>query len=159
METGVVVFLEVLLRIALGLRLLGSGISNVRRWPHAVGTAKAVFKKGTKFFALMAVAFMVLGGFGVAVGLMTRVSALMIVLFLIPTFLVIRHHLRTYPQMQEKVLLALPGDGPMNDARRLGRAAIHASETSWQANLIFLLLALYFMVRGSVAFGVDNLLR
>ena len=68
MDTGLLVVIEVMLRVALGLRLLSSGISNVRRWPHAVGTAKVVFAKGTKFFALMAVAFMVLGGFGVAAG-------------------------------------------------------------------------------------------
>jgi len=58
----------------------------------------------------------------------------------------------------EKVLGSLPENGPMDEARRLGMAAIHSSETSWQANLIFLLLALYFMIRGSVAFGLDNLL-
>lgn len=158
MDSGLLVVIEVMLRVALGLRFLGSGLSNVRRWPHAVGTAQVVFAKGTKFFALMAVAFMVLGGFGVAAGFQTRIAALMIVLFLIPTFVLIRDHLRTYPKMQEKVLGSLPENGPMDEARRLGRAAIHLSETSWQANLIFLLLALYFMIRGSVAFGLDNLL-
>ncbi len=158
MDSGLLVVIEVMLRLALGLRFLGSGISNVRRWPHAVGTARVVFAKGTKFFALMAVAFMVLGGFGVAVGFHTRIAALMIVLFLIPTFAIIRYHLRTYPKMQEKVLGSLPENGPMEEARRLGGAAIHSSETSWQANLIFLLLALYFMIRGSVAFGLDDLL-
>ncbi len=158
MDAGLVVVLEVMLRVALGLRFLGSGISNVRRWPHAVGTAKVVFAGGTRFFALMAVAFMVLGGFGVAVGFQTRVAALMIVLFIIPTFLVLRNHLQTYPKMLAEVLGSLPENGPMDEARRLGRAAIHSSETSWQANLIFLLLALYFMIRGSVAFGIDNLL-
>ena len=158
MDSGLLVVIEVMLRVALGLRFLGSGISNVRRWPHAVGTAQVVFAKGTKFFALMAVAFMVLGGFGVAAGFYTRIAALMVVLFLIPTFIVIRDHLRTYRKLQEKVLASLPENGPMDEARRLGRAAIHSSETSWQANLIFLLLALYFMIRGSVAFGLDNLL-
>ncbi len=158
MDSGVLIVIEVMLRVALGLRFLGSGWSNVRRWPHAVGTAQVVFAKGTKFFAVMAVAFMVLGGFGVAAGFLTRIAALMIVLFLIPTFVVIRYHLRTYPKMQEKVINSLPENGPIEEARRLGRAAIHSSETSWQANFIFLLLALYFMVRGSVAFGLDNLL-
>jgi len=157
-DSGLLVVIEVMLRVALGLRFLGSGLSNVRRWPHAVGTAQVVFAKGTKFFALMAVAFMVLGGFGVAAGFQTRIAALMIVLFLIPTFVIIRDHLRTYPKMQEKVLGSLPENGPRDEARRLGMAAIHSSETSWQANLIFLLLALYFMIRGSVAFGLDNLL-
>jgi uncharacterized membrane protein YphA (DoxX/SURF4 family) len=158
-DQGLLVFLEVLLRIALGLRFLSSGVSNVRRWPHAVGTAGPVFPKGTTFFAFIGVAFMVLGGIGVTAGFQTRAAALLIAIFLIPTFAIQREHLRKRPQVLERLLSALPVNGPRDELRRLGRDAIHAAETGWQANVIFLLLALFFAVRGSVAFGIDNLFR
>ncbi|MGH7847395.1 MAG: DoxX family protein, partial [Candidatus Binatia bacterium] len=151
------VAIEVLLRIALGLRFLSSGASNVRRWPHAVGTARSVFPKGTMFFAFIGVAFMVLGGIGVAAGFQTRIAAVMIAIFLIPTFGIQRHHLRARPKILQRILSALPENGPRDELRRLGRDAIHAAETAWQANVIFLLVALFFAVRGSIAFGIDNL--
>ncbi len=159
MEAGLLVIIEVFLRIALGLRFLNSGVSNVRRWPHAVGTARVVFPKATTFFAFIGVAFMVLGGIGVSVGFQTRISALMIATFLIPTFGIQRHNLRTRPQSVQRILSAISEEKARDEARKLGRDAVHASETGWQANVIFLLVALFFAIRGSVAFGIDNLLR
>jgi uncharacterized membrane protein YphA (DoxX/SURF4 family) len=157
MDQGLLIMIEVLLRIALGLRFLSSGVSNVQRWPYAVGTARSVFPNATTFFAFIGVAFMVLGGIGVAAGFQTRIAALMIAIFLLPTFEIQRHHLRTRPKILERILSALPESGPRDELRRLGRDAIHGAETGWQANVIFLLLALFFAVRGSVAFGIDNL--
>ena len=157
MDQGLLVAIEVLLRIALGLRFLSSGVSNVRRWPHAVGTARSVFPRGTAFFAFVGVASMVLGGVGVALGFQTRIAALLIAIFLIPTFGIQRDHLRIRPKILERILSALPESGPRDELRRLGRDAIHAAETGWQANVIFLLVALFFALRGSIAFGIDNL--
>jgi uncharacterized membrane protein YphA (DoxX/SURF4 family) len=157
MDQALLLAIEVSLRIALGLRFLCSGMSNVLRWPHAVGTARVVFPKATTFFAFVGVAFMVLGGLGVAMGFQTRIAALMIAIFLIPTFGIQRHHLRTRPQILQQLLSALPESGPKDDLRRLGRDAIHAAETGWQANVIFLLMALFFAIRGSIACGIDNL--
>src|SRR5919106_6979701 len=143
MDQGLLIMIEVLLRIALGLRFLSSGVSNVQRWPHAVGTARSVFPNATTFFAFIGVAFMVLGGIGVAAGFQTRIAALMIAIFLLPTFEIQRHHLRTRPKILERILSALPESGPRDELRRLGRDAIHGAETGWQANVIFLLLALF----------------
>ncbi len=69
MDQGLLTVIEVLLWIALGLRVLYSGLSNVLRWPHAVGTTRIVFPKGATFFGFVGVALMVLGGIGVTLGL------------------------------------------------------------------------------------------
>lgn len=52
MGSGLVVIIEVLLRITFGLRFLYSGVDNVRRWPGAVVTARVVFAKGRPFWPL-----------------------------------------------------------------------------------------------------------
>jgi uncharacterized membrane protein YphA (DoxX/SURF4 family) len=158
METGWVTVVEVLLRIVLGLRFLYSGVDNVRRWPSAIGTARSVFSKGATLLAFIAVAFLVLGATGLTLGFQTRIAALMIALFLLPTFVVQYNFLKTYPQLLKKLLSSIPEDGPMVEAQRLGRHAVHTSEVGWQTNVIFLLLSVYFILRGSVAFGLDNLL-
>ncbi len=158
MEAGWVTVVEVLLRIALGLRFLYSGVDNVRRWPSAIGAARSVFSKGATLLAFIAVAFLVLGATGLTLGFQTRIAALMIALFLIPTFVVQYNFLKTYPQLLKKLLSSIPEDGPMAEAQRLGRHAVHTSEVGWQTNVIFLLLSVYFILRGSVAFGLDNLL-
>ena len=158
MESGWVIVVEVLLRIALGLRFLYSGVDNVRRWPSAVGTARAVFSKGTTVLAFIAVAFLVLGSIGLVLGYQTQIAALLIALFLIPTFRVQYVFLKTYPQLLKSLLSSIPEDGPMAEAQRLGRHAVHTSEVGWQTNVIFFLLSVYFILRGSVAFGLDNLL-
>ena len=158
METGWVIVVEVLLRIALGMRFLYSGVDNVRRWPSAIGTARSVFSRGAPILAFIAVAFLLLGSMGLALGYQTRIAALMIALFLIPTFLIQYNFLKTYPQLLKKLLSSIPEDGPMAEAKRLGGHAVHTSEVGWQTNVIFFLLSVYFILRGSVAFGLDNLL-
>ncbi len=159
MDQGLLTVIEVLLRMALGLRILYSGVSNVLRWPHAVGTTRIVFSKGATFFGFVGVALMVLGGTGVTLGLQTRISALMIVIFLIPTFKIQWQRLRTLPGTLEKVTSSLTEKEPRDVVRQLGRHAIHAYEIGWQNNLILLLVALLFSVRGSIAFGLDNLFK
>ncbi|HEX9879755.1 MAG TPA: DoxX family protein [Candidatus Binatia bacterium] len=159
MEIGFTVIVEALLRIAFGLRFLYSGVDNVRRWPGAVNTARIVFSTGTTVFAVAAIALLLLGSIGLVLGFQTRVAALMIALFLIPTFPVQFHFLRTYPQLLQRLLNMLPENGPKAEAQRLGRHAVHTSEVGWQSNVVYFLLAIYFALRGSVFLGLDNLLR
>lgn len=158
MDQGPLVAIEVSLRVALGLRILYSGVSNVARWPNAIGTARIVFAKWTTFFAFMGVAFMVLGGISLALGFQTRIAAFMIAGFLLPTFEIQRQRLQTLPEMLEKALGAISETETRNEVRQLGRHAVHAYEIGWQNNLILLLVAIFFLIRGSVAFGLDNLL-
>jgi uncharacterized membrane protein YphA (DoxX/SURF4 family) len=149
---------ETTLRIALGLRILHSGLSNVRRWPNAVRNAEIVFPFGATVFGFIAVFFMVAGGLGLALGLGTRLAALMIALFLIPTLKIQRHWLRALPSMIEDVGRALGQESQKTKFQLLARHAFHSHETAWQTNLLMLIVALFFLLRGSPAFGIDNLL-
>ena len=90
---------EALLRVILGWRFLISGVSNIRRWPNPVGTASILFPKGATFFGFMATALMVVGGTGVAAGIQTPVCAVMLVIFLIPTFSLHSYWLKVLPTM------------------------------------------------------------
>ncbi len=158
MEQGsVLLFVEVIFRVVLGLRFLSSGISNVRRWPHATQTAAIVFPLGSYFFGLVATALMVLGGAGLAIGFQTPVAAAMLIVFLLPTFKIHYHWLRTEPATVRAVGEAIGDEEARSAFRIIGRHAIHSHETGWQNNLVLLAGCLYFSVRGSVAFGLDNL--
>jgi uncharacterized membrane protein YphA (DoxX/SURF4 family) len=149
---------ETVLRIALGLRILHSGISNVRRWPNPVRNAAIVFPFCATAFGFVAVFFMVAGGLGLALGFGTQLAALMIALFLIPTLKIQRHWLRKLPSIIEELDLAVGQEGQKSNFRLLAKQAFHSHETGWQNNLLLLLLALFFVLRGSPAFGIDNLL-
>lgn len=156
MDTAGLTIIETTLRIALGLRFLYSGVSNVRRWPNPVRNAAIVFPFGTRFFGAIAVFLMVGGGIGLILGLATRVAALMIALFLVPTLKIQQHWLRTLPSIFEEVR------GGLTEAVRpkfqlIARQAYHSHETTWQANVLFMLLALYFALRGPGALALDNL--
>jgi len=149
---------ETVLRVALGLRILHSGLSNVRRWPNAVRNAEIVFPFGATVFGFIAVFFMVAGVVVLALGLGTRLAALMIALFLIPTLKIQRHWLRALPSMIEDVGRALGQESQKTKFQLLARHAFHSHETAWQTNLLMLIVALFFLLRGSPAFGIDNLL-
>lgn len=155
--TTSLVIVESLLRIILGLRFVSSGLSNVRRWPNPVRTASLVFPHGASVFGFIAVILMVAGGFGVALGFQTPIAALMITVFLIPTFGIHRHWLRTLPSMVADIQNTLTQDQAKNHFRIFERQSIHAHEVGIQDNLVMLAAALYFLVRGSAAFGLDNL--
>jgi len=159
MDHGLAAIVETVLRIALGLRFLSSGLSNIRRWPHATETAQMLFPTGNYFFGAVAVALMVLGGAGLALGFQTEISAVMAIIFLLPTFQLQRVWIRTLPEKIERVGSALGEETVKNELKFLGRHAIHGHESAWKDNVILLLAALLFVVRGSVAFGLDNLLR
>lgn len=158
-DAFLMVAVETILRITLGLRFLYSGLSNVRRWPNAVENAALVFPFGQTFFGFIAVLLMVGGGIGLTVGLMTRAAAAMIVLFLIPTLKIQWYWLRALPATIEEVNNAVPQEEIKKKIRLLARQAYHSHETGWQNNLLFLVVALFYCVRGSTAFGLDIWLR
>jgi len=154
--TTLVMVSEAALRVILGWRMLVSGISNVRRWPNPVSTASILFPKGATFFGFVATILMVLGGFGLAAGIQTPICAVMIMIFLIPTFALHWHWLKILPTMSPAVEAAITDDKAQNYFRSFDRQAFHAHEVGIRDNLVFLMAALYFAVRGSAAFGVDN---
>lgn len=152
-----VLIAEAILRAILGWRFLISGLSNVRRWPNPVQTASILFPKGAWFFGLLATVLMVGGGLGVAAGFQTSLCALMVLVFLIPTFALHFHWLKVLPVMATVVKNALGNDKKALDTfRKFDRQAYHAHEVGWRDNLVFFAAAAYFFVRGSGAFGVDN---
>ncbi len=151
-------FVEAVLRIILGLRFISSGVSNVRRWPNATKTAGIIFSQGTYFFGFVATALMLLGGVGVALGFQTHMAAAMLVIFLIPTFKLHRYWLQVLPGKARIVKEALTDEQAMNEFRLFERQAVHSHETGWEDNLVLLAAALFFAVRGCIAFGLDNLI-
>jgi len=147
---------EAALRIALGWRMLVSGLSNVRRWPNPVQTASILFPTGAPFFGFVATFLMVGGGLGLAAGIQTPISALMIMVFLLPTFALHWHWLKVLPTLAPAVKAAIDGEKAQNYFRSFDRQAYHAHEVGLRDNLVFLIAALFFALRGSAAFGVDN---
>ena len=144
------------LRVILGWRILISGLSNIRRWPNPVNTASILFPRGASFFGLVATCLMVVGGFGVAAGIQTPLSAIMIITFLIPTFGLHWHWLKVLPAMVPVVTAAIKEEKARNYFRVFDRQSYHAHEVGLRDNLVFVAAAFYFAVRGSAAFGVDN---
>jgi hypothetical protein len=80
----------------------------------------------------------------------------MIALFLLPTIKIQRYWLKTLPPMIEEVRGSV-ADAARPNFQLIARHAYHSHETTWQENILFILLALYFALRGSVGFGLDNL--
>ena len=155
-HSTLVVLSEALLRLILGWRMLISGLSNVRRWPNPVQTASILFPKGAPFFGFVATFLMVVGGFGVAAGIQTPICAVMIVIFLIPTFGLHWHWLKVLPAMVPVVKAAIKDEKAQNYFRSFDRQSYHAHEVGLRDNLVFVAAAIYFAVRGSAGFGIDN---
>ena len=158
-HSTVVLAAEAVLRVILGWRMLISGLSNIRRWPNPVNTAAILFPRGAAFFGLVATVLMVGGGFGLAAGIQTPLCAVMIIVFLIPTFALHFHWLKVLPTMAAVVTQAIGVDKARQYFRSFDRQAYHAHEVGIRDNLVFIAAAFYFAVRGSSAFGVDNWLR
>ena len=157
-QSNAVLISESILRIILGWRFLISGVSNIRRWPNPVQTASLVFPKGATLFGLLATVFMVLGGLGVAAGFQTPISSLMLIVFLIPTFGVHYYWLKVLPMMASVVKDAMTDEQTQHYFRSFDRQSYHAHEVGIRDNLVLLAAAVYFLVRGSGAFGLDNLM-
>jgi uncharacterized membrane protein YphA (DoxX/SURF4 family) len=147
---------EAVLRVILGCRMLISGLSNIRRWPNPVNTASILFPRGAALFGFAATFLMVAGGFGLAAGIQTPICAVMIIVFLIPTFALHFHWLKVLPTMAPVVTQAIGDDKARQYFRSFDRQAYHAHEVGIRDNLVFVAAAVYFAVRGSSAFGVDN---
>jgi uncharacterized membrane protein YphA (DoxX/SURF4 family) len=155
-NSTLVLVAEAALRAILGWRMLISGLSNIRRWPNPVHTASILFPQGATFFGALATLLMVVGGFGTAVGVQTPICAAMIVVFLIPTFGLHWHWLKVLPTMVPVVQGALTDDKARSYFRSFDRQSYHAHEVGVRDNLVFVAAAIYFAVKGSAAFGVDN---
>jgi uncharacterized membrane protein YphA (DoxX/SURF4 family) len=155
-HSNLVIFAEAMLRAVLGWRMLISGLSNVRRWPNPVDTARILFPIGATFFGFMATFLMVVGGFGVAAGIQTPICAVMIVVFLIPTFFLHAYWLKVLPAMAPAVKNDLKDEQAQNYFRSFDRQAYHAHEVGLRDNVVLLAAAIYFAVRGSAGFAVDN---
>ena len=153
-----VLFAEALLRTVLGWRMLISGLSNVRRWPNPVNTASILFPKGAAFFGFVATFLMVAGGAGLAAGFQTPICAVMIIIFLIPTFFLHSYWLKVLPTMAPAITNALKDEQAQKVFNSFDRQAYHAHEVGIRDNLVLLVAAVYFAVRGSGAFGLDNLI-
>jgi uncharacterized membrane protein YphA (DoxX/SURF4 family) len=150
---------EAIFRVILGWRFLISGLSNVRRWPNPVNTASILFPKGATFFGFVATVLMVAGGLGVAAGFQTPICSLMLIIFLIPTFSLHSYWLKVLPTMAPVVKNALNDDKAQNYFNSFDRQSYHAHEVGIRDNLVLLGAAVYFLVRGSGAFGLDNFLK
>ena len=153
---SLVLVAEAVLRAVLGWRMLISGISNVARWPNPVNTASILFPTGATFFGFMATFLMVVGGFGLMAGIQTPISAVMVVIFLIPTFGLHWHWLKVLPTMVPVVKAAIKDDKAQGYFRSFDRQSYHAHEVGLRDNLVFLIAAIYFTIKGSAAYGVDN---
>jgi uncharacterized membrane protein YphA (DoxX/SURF4 family) len=151
-----VLLAEAALRVILGWRMLISGVSNVQRWPNPVQTASILFPQGATFFGAAATFLMIVGGFGTAVGFQTPICALMIIVFLLPTFALHWHWLKVLPTMVPVVQAALKDDKAENYFRSFDRQSYHAHEVGLRDNLVFVSAAVYFAVKGSAGFGIDN---
>ncbi len=157
-HTTLMLIAEAVLRVILGWRFLISGLSNVGRWPNPVQTASILFPRGATFFGLVATLLMVVGGLGVAAGLQTPLCSAMVIIFLIPTFVLHSYWLKVLPTMAPVVKAALNDEKAQNYFRSFDRQSYHAHEVGIRDNLVFLAAAVYFAVRGSTAFGLDNLM-
>jgi uncharacterized membrane protein YphA (DoxX/SURF4 family) len=158
-QTTLTLVAEAILRVILGWRFLISGLSNVVRWPNPAQTASILFPKGAIFFGFVATVLMVMGGLGVAAGFQTPVCAAMLIVFLIPTFSLHAYWLKVLPTMVPVVKSALTDENAQKYFRSFDRQSYHAHEVGIRDNLVLLAAAIYFAVRGSSAFGLDNLLK
>jgi uncharacterized membrane protein YphA (DoxX/SURF4 family) len=157
-HTTLMLVAEAVLRVILGWRFLISGLSNVGRWPNPVQTASILFPRGATFFGLAATLLMVVGGLGLAAGFQTPLCSAMVIIFLIPTFVLHSYWLKVLPTMAPVVEAALKDEKARNYFRSFDRQSYHAHEVGIRDNLVFLAAAVYFAVRGSTAFGLDNLM-
>jgi uncharacterized membrane protein YphA (DoxX/SURF4 family) len=155
-NSTLVLLAEATLRVILGWRMLISGLSNIRRWPNPVNTASILFPQGATFFGTMATFLMVVGGLGTAVGIQTPICAAMIIVFLIPTFGLHWHWLKVLPTMAPVVRGAITDDKARNYFHSFDRQSYHAHEVGLRDNLVFLAAAIYFTIKGSAGFGIDN---
>jgi uncharacterized membrane protein YphA (DoxX/SURF4 family) len=159
LEPILVLMAETVLRIILGWRFLISGLSNIRRWPNPVRTASILFPKGAPVFGFIATVFMVVGGLGVAIGFQTQICSLMLIIFLIPTFGLHSYWLKVLPTMVPVVKSAIRDEKAQNYFRTFDRQSFHAHEVGVRDNLVFLAAAIFFVVRGSGAYGLDHWLN
>jgi len=155
-NSTVVLVTEAILRVILGWRFLISGLSNVWRWPNPVRTASIVFPKGAAVFGLIATVLMVAGGLGLVAGFQTPLAALMLIIFLLPTFNVHSYWLKVLPTMAPVLESSLSDEKALRYFQTFNRQAYHAHEVGIRDNLVLLAAALYFAARGAGAYALDT---
>ena len=101
---------------------------------------------------------MVIGGLSVAIRFQTQICSLMLIIFLIPTFNLHFYWLKVLPTMVPVVKSAIGDEKAQDYFRSFDRQSFHAHEVGVRDNLVFLAAALYFAVRGSGTYGLDNLM-
>ncbi|MGH7873512.1 MAG: hypothetical protein ACREQO_14990, partial [Candidatus Binatia bacterium] len=89
----------------------------------------------------------------------TPVCAVMLIIFLIPTFTLHYYWLKALPTMAPTVRAAIKDEKAQGYFRSFERQSYHAHEVGSRDNLFFLAAAGYFMMRGSGPLGVDNLVK
>jgi hypothetical protein len=80
----------------------------------------------------------------------------MIIIFLIPTFFLHFYWLKVLPAMAPAVQSGLKEEQAKDYFQSFNRQAYHAHEVGIRDNLVFVAAAVYFAVRGSAAYGMDN---
>lgn len=106
----------------------------------------------------MAVVLMTAGGLGLTLGVQTQLSAVMIAVFILPTFVIHVRWRRLFPAMVADLTRTVTDDDLRPQMQFIGKHAIHAHDVGWQDNLVFLVTALYFAVLSHTAFAIDNVL-
>ena len=92
-------------------------------------------------------------------GLATPLAAVLLILFLLPTFLVHRHWLDTLPGRAKEVATSITDEHARSEFRLVERHAIHSHETGLLENLVYLVACLYFAFHGAARLSLDALIR
>jgi len=151
-------FMESLFRIVLGLRLLKSGISNVLNWPNAAQTASLIIPYGAYLCAFVANVLLVVGAAGLTLGFQTPVAAVMLVVFLIPTFKLHYYWLQVLPARAKIIRESITRDEAKSKFEVFRFKAMQFHDSGMENNAVLIAASLYFAVRGCAAYGLDNLM-
>lgn len=121
-------------RILLATIFILAGFGKITGWEGTAGYMTSRGMPAIPFFLTLAIIFELLGGLSILVGFKTKIGALALFLFLVPTTLVF-HNFWTYPEAQQQMqmimflknlaimggllMLAAAGPGPLSlDGRR-----------------------------------------
>lgn len=121
-------------RILLATIFILAGFGKITGWEGTAGYMASRGMPAIPFFLTLAIIFELLGGLSLLLGFKTKIGALALFLFLVPTTLVF-HNFWTYPEAQQQIqmimflknlaimggllMLAAAGPGPLSlDGRR-----------------------------------------
>jgi hypothetical protein len=78
---------------------------------------------------------------------------------LVPTFKLHHYWVKELPGLAERVRSALKDDAARQAFQVISMQAMQFREMRLRDNAVLLLVALFFVARGSAAFGLDNLFK